>query len=98
MFSEQWHAQVIAVVDLLVEEGRIDPEEWSQTLGAELRSRASKGGEDSDENYYTAFLSALELMLNKTQSVLQDEVDKRERDWREAYLSTPHGEPVVLKG
>ena len=98
VFSEQWHAQVIAVVDLLIAEGRIDPEEWSQTLGAELSRRASQGTEDTDANYYTAFLMALEQTLKRSQFVAHAEVDKRERDWREAYLSTPHGKPVVLRG
>lgn len=97
VFSEQWHAQVIAVVELLIAEGKIDSEEWSQTLGAELDRRVSKSAADTDANYYIAFLSALEQILDRSQFAVQAEVDKRESDWREAYLSTPHGKPVTLE-
>ena len=97
VFSEQWHAQVIAVVDLLITEEKIDPEVWSQTLGAELDRRVSANAADTDENYYGAFLGALEQILDRNKFAVQAEVDKRENDWREAYLSTPHGKPVALK-
>jgi len=96
-FSEQWHAQVIAVVELLVAQGKIDPEEWSQTLGAERDRRASIDTADNDENYYNAFLSALEQILDRSRFAPQAEVDRRQNDWRKAYLSTPHGKPVFLK-
>ena len=51
----------------------------------------------SDEKYYIAFLRALEQILDRNQFAVQAEVDKRQSDWRAAYLSTPHGKPVVLK-
>jgi hypothetical protein len=97
VFTEQWHAQVIALLDLLVAQGKIIPSEWSQALGAELDRRASAGMPDSDDNYYDAFLTVLERTLGKAELVVPSEVNKREADWREAYLSTPHGQPVVLK-
>jgi len=97
VFAEQWHAQVIAVVELLIEEGKIDAEDWSQTLGAELDRRAAKGAQDSDETYYSAFLSALEQILARESLAAPAEVDKRESDWRQAYLSTPHGKPVFIR-
>jgi hypothetical protein len=96
VFSEQWHAQVVAVVELLVGEGKIDPEDWAQTLGAELDRRASEGAADTDATYYSAFLGALERILDKNRVAVQAEVDRRENDWRNAYLSTPHGKPVIL--
>lgn len=97
VFREQWHAQVIAVVELLVAEGKVTPAVWSETLGAELDKRSRNGDPDNDETYYSAFLSALESILDETGIVSQSEVDRREGDWRQAYLSTPHGEPVVLE-
>lgn len=97
VFSEQWHAQVVAVVELLIAERKIDPEEWSRTLGAELDRGASESAAETDANYYIAFLSALEQLLDRSQFAVQAEVDKRESDWRKAYLSTPHGKAVVLK-
>ena len=96
-FIEQWHAQVIAVVELLVADGRIAAEEWSRALGAELDRRAAESAPDTDDNYYEAFLSVLEKTLDKELIARVADVDQRESDWREAYLSTPHGRPVVLK-
>lgn len=96
LFQEQWHAQVIAVVELLVSEGKITPAVWSETLGAELDKRSRDGDPDNDATYYGAFLSALENVLDQAGIALRSEVDKREGDWRHAYLSTPHGKPVVL--
>jgi len=98
VFSEQWHAQVIAVVELLVAAGSIDPKNWAQTLGVELDRRASEGAADTDATYYGAFLSALEHILDKNRIAGRTEVDVRQKDWRNAYLSTPHGKPVTLGG
>lgn len=97
MFQEQWHAQVIAIVELLTAEGKITPTVWSETLGAELDKRSRDGDPDDDSTYYSAFLSALECILDQAGIASQLELDKREGDWRHAYLSTPHGEPVVLE-
>jgi len=97
VFAEQWHAQVIAVVELLVAQGKIAPEDWSRVLGAELERRAAQGFPDTDANYYEAFLTALERILDKDQIATTVELDERESDWREAYLRTPHGQPVMLK-
>lgn len=97
VFSEQWHAQVIALVELLIADGKIEAEDWSQTLGAELDQQVTDTSMDNDAIYYSAFLSALEQILNRSQFALQAEVDRREQDWRNAYLNTPHGKPVALE-
>lgn len=97
-FAEQWHAQVTAVVEVLVAEGKLDAAAWSQALGAELDRRSAEGAPDTDETYYTAFLTVLETVLDKARMAGAEDVDRRESDWRNAYLSTPHGQPVVLRG
>ena len=95
-FAEQWHAQVIAVVELLVAQGRIASGDWSNALGAELQRREEMGAPDTDANYYEAYLAVLEQVLVERQLATANEVDEREADWREAYLGTPHGQPVAL--
>ena len=96
VFSEHWHAQVIALLELLIAAGKIDAEEWSQTLGAELDQRGTDTAKDAEASYYSSFLSALEQLLDRSQFALKAEVDRREQDWRSAYLNTPHGKPVAL--
>jgi hypothetical protein len=95
-FQEQWHAQVIAVVELLVSSGRLASGDWAATLGSELDKRSRAGEPDNDASCYAAFLAALEFVLHRNGIALSSEVDRRENDWRRAYLNTPHGKPVVL--
>ncbi len=84
------------MVELLIADGKIEAEDWSQTLGAELDRRATDTAMDPDAIYYGAFLSALEQILDKSQFAPRAEVDKRQQDWRNAYMTTPHGKPVAL--
>ena len=92
MFHEQWHAQVLGVVEVLKASGRIDATDWSETLGAELDRVQS----NDDAAYYGAFLAALEELLARDGVAETREVDQREAEWRAAYLRTPHGKPVEL--
>lgn len=96
VFAEAWHAQAIALVETLIAEGRIEAGEWSQMLGAEMDRAAQADTADTDATYYGAVLSALEQILDRNRLALHGEVDRREQDWRNAYLITPHGKPVIL--
>ncbi|KUF11052.1 hypothetical protein [Pseudoponticoccus marisrubri] len=97
-FAEQWHAEVVAVVEVLVADGRLDPGAWSQALGAELERRAADGAPDSDATYYAAFLAVLEQLLDGQDLAPSAEVERRTEEWRRAYHATPHGQPVRLAG
>jgi nitrile hydratase accessory protein len=96
IFQEGWHAQVIALAFNLVERGQFTNAQWSESLGAEL-AKAKKAGEaDDSETYYRAALTALEGLLHGQASLSADSLDDRTEAWREAYLRTPHGQPVQL--
>ena len=94
VFGEPWHAEALAIADLLVKRGAISPERWAETLGAEIAAR--KAGPDDRESYYRAVLAALERLLMESGAVTRAELDARERQWERAYLHTPHGKPVEL--
>ena len=96
-FAEQWHAEVTALVELLIADGKLDAGQWSRALGAERDRRAAEGAPDTDDTFYAAFLSALEAAMDRANMARAADVDRRETDWRDAYLTTPHGRPVVLK-
>ena len=96
VFQEQWHAQLIAIWDILVAQGRILPADWASVLGAELARSQPVGEAASEAGYYAAFLAALEKVLETTGTATPAEIDKRTADWRAAYLGTPHGQPVKL--
>lgn len=93
-FGEPWHAQALALADLLVKSGRIPPARWAEALGAEIA--ALSAAPDDSETYFRAVLAALEHLLAELGAVNATELDERERQWERAYLATPHGQPVEL--
>jgi hypothetical protein len=93
-FGEPWHAQTLALADLVVKRGVISPAQWADTLGAEIE--ALRAAPDDRETYFRAVLAALERVLAETGRVTRAELDEREHQWERAYLRTPHGKPVEL--
>ena len=93
-FGEPWHAQTLALADLLVKRGVISAAQWADTLGAEIKALHTEP--DDRETYFRAVLAALERLLTGNGSVTHAELDKREHEWERAYLRTPHGRPVEL--
>jgi nitrile hydratase accessory protein len=94
VFGEPWHAQTLALADVLVKRGVISPARWAETLGAEIRKLEAEP--DDRETYYSAALAALERLLTESGAVTHAELDEREHQWKRAYQRTPHGQPVKL--
>jgi nitrile hydratase accessory protein len=94
IFGEPWHAETLALADLLVKSGAISSERWAEALGAEIK--ALNAEPDDRETYYSAVLAALERLLAENGSVTPAELYEREHQWERAYLRTPHGKPVEL--
>ena len=94
VFGEPWHAQTLALADLLLKSGAITSARWAETLGAEIK--ALNVEPDDRETYFLAVLAALERLLAENGDVTATELDEREHQWERAYLRTPHGKPVDL--
>jgi nitrile hydratase accessory protein len=94
IFGEPWHAQTLALADLLVKSSAISSARWAETLGAEIK--ALNAEPDDRETYFRAVLAALERLLAENGDVTAAELDEREHQWERAYLRTPHGKPVEL--
>lgn len=88
VFAEPWQASVLAMAQLLAERGAVAPAAWSATLGSALR--------DGQPGYYEAALAALERVILATGLLTPEEIELRAAAWRDAYLHTPHGQPVRL--
>ena len=99
VFDEPWQAQVLAMADLLIQSNQLSAGDWSSVLGKQLESTqdVAAGLNDAKENYYHAALSALMLLVDSNRIITSEQLKCREDDWKKAYLSTPHGKPVVLK-
>ena len=95
-FAEPWHAQALAMADLLIQSGQISAKRWAETLGSEIKVLEISAAADEPETFFRAVLSALERLLASDGRIMPSELKAREHAWEHAYLSTPHGQPVKL--
>jgi nitrile hydratase accessory protein len=74
------------------------PAEWSDALGAAIRSAQAAGDPDLGDTYYQHWLAALESLCVARTGIQKAEIDECQSDWRRAYENTPHGQPVERPG
>jgi nitrile hydratase accessory protein len=96
-FDEPWQAEVLAIADTLVQSGLFSAGAWSDALGAALAKASADGAADNQETYYQCALSALETLVAEHSEIDRQAMVGKRNDWEQAYLSTPHGQPVNLK-
>ena len=87
-FDAPWQAQVFGLTVALNERGVIAWSDWTQALGAQLRSGAE---------YWDAWVAALEGMLAARGIALPAEVADLAQSWQDAAHATPHGQPILLE-
>ena len=97
VFDEPWQAEVLAIADSLVHGGLFSARAWSDALGLALKDAESMGNEDTQESYYRCVLIALETLIASHSDINHETMVDKRKDWENAYLSTPHGQPVRLK-
>lgn len=97
-FDYPWQAQAFAVVVSLQESGHFSRAEWSDALGRAIaRDETFNGPDTAGARYYDCWLAALEELLQAKGLTAFDTLQQRRREWEEAYLSTPHGQPVEIR-
>jgi len=96
VFEQEWQAQTLAMVDALIINNSIAPASWSETFGAGLRRAHSVGKPDDLGTYYAVALDTLEILVTAQCKVTEGELSDKRRAWEQAYLRTPHGQPVIL--
>lgn len=96
VFDEPWQAQVLATAFTLAESGLFTRAAWSETLGAELKKAEAAGAPDTSATYYEATVAALEKLVTESGAASTEALAERKEAWRQAYLDTPHGQPVKL--
>ena len=72
-FQKPWHAQLFAMAVLLHENGSIGWPEWSAQLGEELSGSHDAAAGDSEDQYYQAWLAAMESLLDELGMVSEQE-------------------------
>lgn len=88
-FDEPWQATAFAMVVKLHEGGVFTWPEWAETLGAEISAHRERA-------YYESWLAALERLLAAKGVAGTEELGTLKDAWRDAYIHTPHGQPVRL--
>jgi nitrile hydratase accessory protein len=95
-FDEPWQAEALAIADTLVQNGMFSAGAWSEALGAALHKAAADGSSDDQQTYYQCVLTALENLVAQHSAIDRVAMAAKREDWEQAYLSTPHGQPVKL--
>lgn len=97
VFAEPWHAQVFALTVHLHDLGRFSWGDWAARFGATLARHGVSRELDGGDDYFAAWLETLEAMLADEGTAPPSDVETLRSAWEEAYLSTPHGQPVHLR-
>lgn len=93
VFAAPWEASAFAMVLALHRAGRFEWREWVDLLSQEIGSSAP---DQTGALYYERWTRALEKLLGRLGLLDAEKIDARSAAWRAAYLSTPHGQPVLL--
>lgn len=95
-FAEPWQAQAFACALQLSRQGLFKWSEWVEVFSTEIKASPAHPGESSNAAYYRQWLAALETIVARKGAASTTEIDRRQEAWRQAYLNTPHGQPVDL--
>ncbi|MDB5396915.1 MAG: nitrile hydratase [Rhodospirillales bacterium] len=93
VFAAPWEASAFALVLTLYRTGYFEWREWVDLLSQEIGSAPpdTTGG-----LYYERWARALEKLVDRLGLIAPGAIGARSERWREAYLSTPHGQEVLL--
>ena len=100
-FDAPWHAEVFALAVRLNEGGYFDWPEWAGRFGENLAAAKTAKigvveGLDGSDDYYEIWLQTLTELMQEKGLVDAKMLASIKAQWRDAYLQTPHGEPVHL--
>lgn len=97
-FEEPWHAELFATTHALSATGIFTWPDWAAHFGAALADADAAGSPKDGSAYYEIWLAAFEAFLISRGLADHENLETFREAWTEAYLSTPHGSPVQLRG
>ena len=69
---------------------------YLEALGEQLQAAVDRSEPDDGSRYFEHWVAALELLLADKNLTDSAALRERKEAWVEAYLHTPHGQPVEL--
>ncbi|RMN22519.1 hypothetical protein ALQ63_02865 [Serratia plymuthica] len=95
-FEHPWQAQVFSLIVYLHQAGQFSWKAWVDVFSDEIKASPMQEHESINDAYYRQWVSAAEKMLLSLELTGEPDIARRTDEWRQAYLNTPHGMPVVL--
>ncbi|ANJ95040.1 nitrile hydratase accessory protein [Serratia sp. TSA_7] len=95
-FEHPWQAQVFSLIVYLHQAGQFSWKAWVDVFSDEIKASPMQEHESINDAYYRQWVSAAEKMLLSLELTGEQDIARRTDEWRQAYLNTPHGMPVVL--
>lgn len=95
-FEHPWQAQVFSLIVYLHQAGQFSWKAWVDVFSDEIKAGPMQEHESINDAYYRQWVSAAEKMLLSLELTGEQDIARRTDEWRQAYLNTPHGMPVVL--
>ncbi|MEM6465057.1 MAG: nitrile hydratase accessory protein [Pseudomonadota bacterium] len=86
-FEAPWQASAFALAVHLSEQGHFTWSDWSTAFGARR---------EKDGDYWLDWLDTVSDMVTRDNAEETRALTELVEAWRAAYLSTPHGQPVIL--
>ena len=96
VFDHPWQAQAFALVVNLHQAGLFEWKDWAERFTAEIAAAPQREDESVNDAYYRQWVAALEQLLAALGLVEDAAVGTRAEAWNQAYLNTPHGQPISL--
>ena len=97
-FQNPWHGQVFAITVQLSENGNFSWAEFVEIFGDSLKEARLKLSDlNGNDDYFNSWLVALEEIIVTKEIANSKILSVLKNDWINAYLSTPHGDPVKIK-
>ena len=96
VFREPWEAKAFAMAVRLAEAGLFTWAEWTEALSNEIAVARQAGDPDLGDTYYMYWMRALEALVARKSGIGTSDIEQQTEEWRDAYLNTPHGQPIEL--
>ena len=95
-FTEPWHALVFALTMKMAQSGHFTWPQWAARFAGNLAQASAAGAPKDASHYDDTWLATFEELLSERGLASPQDVLALKTAWTQAYLHTPHGEPVEL--